>query len=249
MNSESILITDDEPGIRLMFRTALELDGFRVSEAADGQEALDAIRHETPDLVVLDLNMPRIDGMAVLEQLKTLPTARRPRVIILTAFGSISAAVKATRLGALDFLEKPITPIDLRQTVQSVLREPRWDAPPAIADDRYDDAIRRARKALQTADWENAEALLMKAADRNARHSARYFNLLGVLYEAQRKWRLARKCYGKAMNADKQYKPAEINMRRIFELYTYGRSEQPVMLGEAEQAEAEASEAGAAKLI
>jgi len=179
MSNESILITDDEPGIRLMLRTALELDGFKVSEAADGQEALEAIDKSTPDLVVLDLNMPRLDGMAVLERLRGLPDGKRPRVIILTAFGSIPAAVKATRLGAVDFLEKPITPGELRHTVRSVLGEPHWDTPPAIADtgDRYYDAIRQARKALQSADWENAEAMLVKAADRNARHSARYFNL------------------------------------------------------------------------
>jgi DNA-binding response OmpR family regulator len=237
MSPKSILITDDEKGIRLMLRTALESDGFRISEAVDGQDALDFISRETPDLLVLDLNMPRIDGMAVLEQLNTLPAARRPRVIILTAFGSISAAVKATRLGALDFLEKPITPEDLRQTVCSVLNESRWDGPhPGVETaERYDDAIRQARRALQSADWDSAESMLMKAADRNVRNSAHYFNLLGILYESQQKWRLARKCYGKAMNTDKKYKPAEVNMRRLFELYTFGRSEQPVMFGEADQ--------------
>src|SRR5580698_5949335 len=102
MKPTSILVVDDESNIRLMLRTSLESEGYAVTEAADGREALDEIHRSTPDLVVLDLNMPRLDGMAVLEQMKH--DGPRPRVIVLTAFGSIATAVKATRLGALDFL-------------------------------------------------------------------------------------------------------------------------------------------------
>ena len=68
MKPASILITDDERNIRMMLRTALESDGYAIEEAANGREALDAIRRDAPDLVVLDLNMPVLDGMAVLEQ-------------------------------------------------------------------------------------------------------------------------------------------------------------------------------------
>ena len=100
MKPASILITDDESAIRLMLRTALESDGFEVTEASNGREALEAIKTNIPDLMVLDLNMPVLDGMAVLEQMKSLAAANRPRVIILTAYGSIPTAVKATRLGA-----------------------------------------------------------------------------------------------------------------------------------------------------
>src|SRR5271154_4585930 len=124
MKPASILVTDDESGIRLMLRTALESDGYAVSEAANGREALDAIKARLPDLIVLDLNMPVLDGMAVLEQMKSLSAEVRPRVIVLTAYGSIPAAVKATRLGALDFLEKPISPSEFRHAVRSVLEEP-----------------------------------------------------------------------------------------------------------------------------
>ena len=95
MRPASILITDDESGIRLMLRTALESDGYAVTEASNGREALEAIKTSTPDLMVLDLNMPVLDGMAVLEQMKALAAGiARPRVIILTAYGSIPSAVK-----------------------------------------------------------------------------------------------------------------------------------------------------------
>jgi two-component system, response regulator, stage 0 sporulation protein F len=235
MKPASILVTDDESGIRLMLRTALESDGYAVTEAANGREALDAVKAQVPDLMVLDLNMPVLDGMAVLEQLKTLALTTRPRVIVLTAYGSIPAAVKATRLGALDFLEKPITPGDLRQAVRSVLDEPELDTPPDVVMDvpgGYELVLSRIRKLLRLAEYETAMSLLMKAADRKDQQSAAYFNLLGVLYEAQSKWRLARKCYDKAITADENYGPARVNLRRLLELRRYGRSSQAVILGD-----------------
>ncbi len=235
MKPASILITDDESAIRLMLRTALESDGYAVTEAANGREALEAIRTNLPDLMVLDLNMPVLDGMAVLEQMKSLAAANRPRVIILTAYGSIPAAVKATRLGALDFIEKPITPTEFRHAVRSVLEEPELDFPPDVVVDvpgGYERVLDRIRKLLRMADYETAMTLLMKAADRNDQQSAAYFNLLGVLYEAQRKWRLARKCYDKAIDADEHYEPARSNLRRLLELRRYGRSSQAVLLGD-----------------
>ena len=188
-----------------------------------------------PDLVVLDLNMPVMDGMAVLEQLQTLPPNQpRPRVIILTAYGSIPTAVKATRLGAIDFLEKPITPEDLRQTIKSILTEP--DPEPPAADQgaakQFNQVIARIRRSLRLAEYTNAETMLSQVAERRELNTAEYFNLLGVLYESQHKWRLARKCYGKAIAASRKYEPAQMNMRRMYELYAFGRSAIPVALGE-----------------
>jgi DNA-binding response OmpR family regulator len=235
MKPASILITDDESGIRLMLKTALESDGYSVTEATNGREALEAVKARTPDLMVLDLNMPVLDGMAVLEQMKALASIAKPRVIILTAYGSIPAAVRATRLGALDFLEKPITPTELRQVVRSVLDEPELDFPPEITLDvpgGYDLVLTRIRKLLRLAEYETAMSLLMKAADRKDQQSAEYFNLLGVLYEAQGKWRLARKCYVKSLDADENYEPARANLRRLLELQRYGRSSQAIVLGD-----------------
>jgi DNA-binding NtrC family response regulator len=232
MKPASILITDDESSIRLMLRTALESEGYDVLEASNGREALEAVTHKAPDLMVLDLNMPVMDGMAVLERMKSL-AGHKPRVVILTAYGSVSTAVKATRLGAMDFLEKPITPTDLRQTVRSLLEEPEWDRPPEVEVNipgGYDSVLDRIRTALHAADLDGAQALLESAAQRRNQQAAEYFNLLGVLYEAQRQWRLARKCYGRAIATESQYQPAQANMRRLYELHTYGKSSQPVVL-------------------
>jgi DNA-binding response OmpR family regulator len=231
----SILVADDESNIRMTLRTALESDGYKVLEAADGREALAAIHRRLADLVVLDLNMPVLDGMAVLEEMNSMAGAAKPKVIVLTAYGSLKTAIKATKLGAVDFLEKPIAPAELRQAVKSVLNETELDSSRSLVLDfpgGYEEALDRVRKALRLADYESAEALLMKAADRDNVSNAEYFNLLGVLYEAQRKWRLARKCYGKAIAADNHYEPARSNIRRLDELQTYGRSTQAVVLGD-----------------
>ena len=233
----SVLVTDDESNIRLLLRTALEYEGYAVSEAADGRQALDAVRQHTPDLMVLDLNMPVLDGMAVLEQMKLLSIVNKPRIIVLTAYGSIPTAVRATRLGASDFLEKPITPSVLRDSVHSLLTEPELDGSPVTrppASD-YDLVLGKARRLLRLAKLEDAEQMLMAAADRRGKQSAAYFNLLGILYEAQHRWRLARKCYGKALDADEHYEPAKNNLLRVEELHRHGKSDRRVVLGDEPQ--------------
>ena len=234
MQPASILVTDDESNIRMMVRTALESDGYSVTEASDGRQALEALKHSSPQLMVLDLNMPVLDGMAVLEQLKVLAKVNKPRVIVLTAYGSISAAVKATRLGAVDFLEKPLTPSVLRSSVRNVLDDADGEAisiAPEVAEG-YEHALDRIRKSLRLADATSAESMLMKVADRRDLHSADYFNLLGALYETQHKRRLACKCYGKALDANEDYAPARINMRRLQQLQTRGCTTEVIALGD-----------------
>ena len=86
---------------------------------------------------------------------------------------------------------------------------------------------------MHAAAYTDAETLLMKAADLAVKDAA-YFNLLGVIYEVRRQHRLARKFYGKAIAADKDYGPAQMNMRRIYELYTFGRSQVAAALGDDE---------------
>jgi DNA-binding response OmpR family regulator len=230
-----ILIVDDEPNIRLVLRMALASEGYALDEAPNGRAALDMISVRKPDLMILDLHMPEIDGFGVLQAIKQMRPNERPKVIVLTAYGSIPAAVKATRLGAMDFLEKPVSPDEVREAVEAVLAEPVPQEPvPANGDSvdgGYAAVLDRVRKALRLAKYADAEALLMKAADLGEKDSA-YFNLLGVLYESQRKWRLAKKFYGKAIAADGKYEPAQQNMRRIYELYQFGRSQNPVTLGD-----------------
>jgi DNA-binding NtrC family response regulator len=101
----TILIADDEKNIRATLARALTLEGHVVHEAADGALALERIEAGDIDLVLLDLQMPVVDGLELLKRLSE--RGRRPPAIVLTAHGSIEKAVKAVRLGAVDFIEKP----------------------------------------------------------------------------------------------------------------------------------------------
>ena len=240
MKAAKILVVDDEPTIRLMVRTSLSLVGHDVQEAANGSLALEMISHIKFDLVILDLSMPVLDGMAVLKGIAALKQldekTQRPRVIVLTAYGSIHVAVKATLAGASDFIEKPSTPNELRHTVEQVLASPTAATtlflPADVLAGGYEAVLDRIREALTAGAWENAESLLMKAADLSLRDAA-YFNLLGVLYEARRDYPLATKFYGKAMAAKRGgYPPAEQNLRRLYELQRFGKSQIEVDLGE-----------------
>ena len=227
---------DDETNIRLMLTATLSTEGYTIEEATHGREGLEAISRKRPDLVILDLSMPEIDGMGVLQAIKAMRPSHRPRVIVLTAYGSISAAVKATRLGAIDFLEKPVSPIEVREAVENALNEPINNAESApLGDDvlagGYEGVLDSARKSLRMARYTDAESLIMKAADLGHRDAA-YFNLIGVLYESQRKWRLAKKFYGKALAEDKNYEPAKQNQLRVHELQVFGKTSRAVMLGD-----------------
>ncbi|HLE21734.1 MAG TPA: sigma-54 dependent transcriptional regulator [Vicinamibacteria bacterium] len=101
-----ILVVDDEESIRKTMRMTLEYEGFEVSEAASGAEAIQAVEADVPDLVFLDIKMPGVDGLEVLGQLKEKSPATQ--VIIISGHGNVQTAVQATKLGAFDFIEKPL---------------------------------------------------------------------------------------------------------------------------------------------
>jgi len=116
-----VLIVDDEPDVRALVRSALTFarQDLTAIEAADGDEALAMIHTERPDLVVLDLALPKRDGFAVLEQVREktdLP------IIVLTARGLEEDKIKGLRLGADDYLTKPFSPRELVARIESVLR-------------------------------------------------------------------------------------------------------------------------------
>src|ERR1700704_4043081 len=116
---KTVLVVDDEPQIVGIVRDYLEHAGFGVVTAADGQEALRAVRTGHPDLVVLDLGLPGLDGLDVLRSLRregVLP------VIVLTARGEESDKLVGLELGADDYLTKPFSPKELVARVRAVLR-------------------------------------------------------------------------------------------------------------------------------
>ncbi len=116
-----ILIIDDEKNIRTTLARGLDLEGFVVDGKETGMGGLQAIIADVPDLVLLDLKLPDIDGLTVLERLReAMPEP--PPVVMMSGHGTLDAAIRATRLGAVDFLEKPIELERLLLTVRNALR-------------------------------------------------------------------------------------------------------------------------------
>ena len=107
MAGEHVLIVDDERAIQIALRGVLEDEGFRVTTAGSGADAIAAVSEELPDVVLLDIWMPGMDGLDTLAELKRL----RPDIVVvmISGHGTIETAVKATRLGAYDFIEKPLS--------------------------------------------------------------------------------------------------------------------------------------------
>src|SRR5947207_6774738 len=109
MKARRILVVDDEPGIRQSLSGVLEDEGYVVETAESGEACLAALPGAGFELVLLDIWLPGMDGLAVLERIQEMPFEERPVVVVISGHGSIETAVKATKLGAFDFLEKPLS--------------------------------------------------------------------------------------------------------------------------------------------
>src|SRR5690242_10137364 len=193
-----ILIIDDEANVRLNFRLALELEGYQVVEAASGAAARERLRGEPFDLAILDLRMPGMGGLELLGQMRVEGMATP--VIIVTAYGSVPDAVRAMKLGAIDFLEKPLRPADLRRLVAEVVERHHAEHRERTEPDDYATHLRAAKRHINLRSFALAEKHLQRALEFEPR-SADALNLLGVLAELEGDYRKARKYYGRAIRA------------------------------------------------
>jgi type II secretory ATPase GspE/PulE/Tfp pilus assembly ATPase PilB-like protein len=116
-----VLLVEDEDTLRRVLKDLLEREGFTVFEAADGVMAIDQIDRTAPDIVVLDLNLPRLDGYGVLSHLRARPATANLPVIVLTAKGDEDSEVKVFEYGASDYLTKPFRPRALSARLHSLL--------------------------------------------------------------------------------------------------------------------------------
>lgn len=123
--SASILIADDEPNIVLSLEFVLEEEGYRVRIARDGQEALDALAAELPDLLLLDVMLPRVSGFEVCERIRADPRWRDLRVVMLSAKGREVEVRKGLALGADAYVTKPFALKDLLAEVAGQLARRR----------------------------------------------------------------------------------------------------------------------------
>lgn len=208
-----LLIVDDERNIRLALAAALEDVEAEIETAVTGEEALEKVEAAPVDLMVLDLKMPGIGGMATLRAL----SERRPevRVIILTAHGSIDSAVEALKLGAVDFLQKPCTPDEIRELVGRVLRRGE------LSDDETDDLsklLELARRAASERRLASAEEFLRRAVKLEP-NSPEAFCLLGMLLEVRGQVHEALGNYRAALSFDPTNRLARENLDRATEMH------------------------------
>ena len=145
---KTVLVVDDEPIVREVVVRYLKRDGFRTIEAGDGEDARELIERETPDLVVLDVMLPGVDGLSLCRWIRE--RSDRP-VILLTARGEEADRIVGLELGADDYVTKPFSPRELAARVRTVLRRAA-PSPPAstrivFADVELDAATREVTKA------------------------------------------------------------------------------------------------------
>jgi two-component system, NtrC family, nitrogen regulation response regulator NtrX len=153
-----ILIIDDEPGIRSTLASILEDEGHKATLCETGEEGIAQYARDEFDLVLLDLWLPGIDGMAILERLRA---AGAPPVIMISGHGSVEAAVKATRLGAYDFLEKPLSLERVLLTVNH-----------ALADRRLREQVRDLKRHLSLEELLIGESDVMRKLEQQIRSAA-----------------------------------------------------------------------------
>jgi two-component system, OmpR family, response regulator ResD len=144
----SILVVDDEPTIADVVSRYLERAGYSARTASDGYAALRSAGEERPDLVVLDLMLPGMDGLEVMSRLREYGEGPRVSVILLTAKGEHSDRIVGLRLGADDYVVKPFSPAELVARVDAVLRRtetaPELEEPIVFEDLEVDPSSRRA---------------------------------------------------------------------------------------------------------
>jgi DNA-binding response OmpR family regulator len=119
--NRKVLVVDDEPDVLLLCRVNLEFEGYEVVEAADGEAAMEQVRAERPDVVLLDVMMPRMDGWQVLQAIKADDELKSIPVVMLTAKVQDQDQIRGWSEGAADYITKPFSPLALSQVLQDVL--------------------------------------------------------------------------------------------------------------------------------
>jgi DNA-binding response OmpR family regulator len=227
--SKQVLIVDDEPNVRLAYRLTLEAEGMSVHQADGAAVALDTLSTTPIDLAILDLRMPEMDGLDLLAEIRN--RGHLTPVVIITAYGAIPHVVRAMKLGAIDFLEKPLTPEALRRMVGEIFaRHMPMALPPRPAADDFGTHFSEAKRLINLQKFGTAWTHLSRALELSPGSPAA-LNLAGVLFEMQGDLQRAGKLYERAIKSSPDYAPALQNVRRLVDFYESGSSKEPFDLG------------------
>lgn len=123
MGKPKIMVIDDEPDIVKLVKISLEMANFEVIEATSGKQALEKVREVVPDLFLLDIMMPEMNGYEVCEKLKQDPTTKNVPIVMLTAKGQKGDAEQGLRVGADDYIIKPFDPYELGEQIYEILNQ------------------------------------------------------------------------------------------------------------------------------
>lgn len=203
----TVLIVDDEKNIRTTLAHAMESIGLKVETAATADQAMEKLNASTFDLVFLDLWLPEVDGLELLRKAREM----RPetRVVVVTAHGTVETAVRAMKLGALDFVQKPFSPEEIRDVVRAALQA----EPPSAEGGDYDELVTEARREITSAHLETAMLYLRKAIGVEPGR-AEAFNLVGVATAMHGKPFRAQDYFRASLALDPTYAPALSNLER-----------------------------------
>jgi DNA-binding response OmpR family regulator len=116
-----VLVVDDDAPIRLLCRVNLEAEGMEVIEAADGTDGLEKARSTSPDVVLLDVMLPKLDGWRVAEALLEDPTTGEIPIVFLTARAELRDQARGLELGGIDYITKPFNPVELADVIRELL--------------------------------------------------------------------------------------------------------------------------------
>jgi len=208
IENKPVLIVDDEKNIRLTLSMVLESMGLESDKAMNGEEALAKLENKDFGVVLLDLIMPGMDGMDVLRRMREL----RPDIhtIIITAHGTIESAVEAMKLGAVDFIQKPFSPDEIRELVSKVIDREKLDEKKVMD---YVSFIELAKRCIQERHFDASIEHINKAIALDPTRPEA-FNFLGAIMEIRGDWLDALKQYRAALSLDPTYEPARKNLYR-----------------------------------
>ncbi len=140
-----VLVIDDEPGIIEIIETNLEGDGFEVISASNGKEGLEKIKNEAPELVVLDVMMPEMDGWEVLRSIEQDPNTAGLPVIMLTAKAADEDYIHGLEEGAVEYITKPFLPLELANRIKITLMVLN----PRMRDERRKNLINKRKRLME----------------------------------------------------------------------------------------------------
>lgn len=217
MDKKLALVVDDEKNIRLMFSETLTQMGFETQTSTNGKETLAKMKETDFDLVLLDFRMSGMDGIEVLRCIRE--EYPKVRVIMITAHGTVESAVEAMKLGAVDFIQKPCTPDEIRELVGKVMEREAIDESKVMD---YSMLMELCKRHVTDRRLEEAKAVAQKALALDPGRPEAY-NLLGAFQECRGEWVEAQKYYRTALEIDPSFKPAQANLERTGSFHRSGQ--------------------------